>query len=159
MGNPSATRMSIYASLILVFSPPLSSLSRKWWAWQDLNLWPRAYQARALTNWATGPLVSNTQPLSLVPYSRGSCLSVFGVGVLLSPFMVEARGLEPRTCSLQSCRSTSWAIPPLDSPSILPLSPKSYLLLLARAYSHHLAVLSFRAALSLYFHINQKPLV
>ena len=25
------------------------------WVWQDLNLWPRAYQARALTNWATGP--------------------------------------------------------------------------------------------------------
>jgi len=23
---------------------------RKWWAWEDLNLRPHAYQARALTN-------------------------------------------------------------------------------------------------------------
>ncbi len=28
----------------------------KWWARQDLNLRPHAYQACALTNWATGPL-------------------------------------------------------------------------------------------------------
>lgn len=27
----------------------------KWWARQDLNLRPHAYQACALTNWATGP--------------------------------------------------------------------------------------------------------
>ena len=26
------------------------------WAWQDLNLWPCAYQAHALTSWATGPI-------------------------------------------------------------------------------------------------------
>ena len=25
------------------------------WAWEDLNLWPHAYQACALTSWATGP--------------------------------------------------------------------------------------------------------
>jgi hypothetical protein len=34
---------------------PLSQLSygpemRRWWAWEDLNLRPHAYQARALTN-------------------------------------------------------------------------------------------------------------
>ena len=34
-----------------------------WWAWQDLNLWPHAYQACALTNWATGPHASNTHKL------------------------------------------------------------------------------------------------
>ena len=28
-----------------------------WWAWVDLNYWPHAYQACALTNWATGPPV------------------------------------------------------------------------------------------------------
>lgn len=28
----------------------LCSLKRKWWAWEDLNLRPHAYQARALTN-------------------------------------------------------------------------------------------------------------
>ena len=27
----------------------------QWWAWLDLNQWPRPYQGRALTNWATGP--------------------------------------------------------------------------------------------------------
>ena len=27
-----------------------------WWAWEDLNFRPHAYQACALTNWATGPL-------------------------------------------------------------------------------------------------------
>ena len=26
-----------------------------WWAWEDLNFRPHAYQACALTNWATGP--------------------------------------------------------------------------------------------------------
>ena len=31
-------------------------LRAKWWARQDLNLRPHAYQACALTNWATGPL-------------------------------------------------------------------------------------------------------
>jgi len=25
-------------------------VSRRWWAWEDLNLRPHAYQARALTN-------------------------------------------------------------------------------------------------------------
>ena len=29
---------------------------RKWWAWMDLNHRPHAYQACALTSWATGPL-------------------------------------------------------------------------------------------------------
>src|ERR1700744_5330310 len=29
--------------------------SIKWWAWEDLNFRPHAYQARALTNGATSP--------------------------------------------------------------------------------------------------------
>ena len=29
----------------------------QWWARQDLNLRPHAYQACALTNWATGPFI------------------------------------------------------------------------------------------------------
>ena len=33
----------------------LTSLDRKWWAWVDSNHRPRAYQARALTSWATSP--------------------------------------------------------------------------------------------------------
>ena len=31
-------------------------IEEKWWAWQDLNLRPHAYQACALTNWATSPI-------------------------------------------------------------------------------------------------------
>ena len=31
--------------------------SKLWWAWVDLNHRPHAYQACALTNWATGPLL------------------------------------------------------------------------------------------------------
>jgi hypothetical protein len=31
-------------------SPTLSSSREKWWAWEDLNFRPHAYQARALTN-------------------------------------------------------------------------------------------------------------
>ena len=27
-----------------------------WWAWEDLNFRPHAYQACALTSWATGPI-------------------------------------------------------------------------------------------------------
>ena len=30
-------------------APPKAALN-KWWAWEDLNLRPHAYQARALTN-------------------------------------------------------------------------------------------------------------
>ena len=32
---------------------------RSWWAWQDSNLWPCAYQAHALTSWATRPVVKS----------------------------------------------------------------------------------------------------
>ena len=35
---------------------PASKLYR-WWAWVDSNYRPHAYQACALTNWATGPQV------------------------------------------------------------------------------------------------------
>ena len=35
-------------------SPTLATLF--WWVWEDLNLRPHAYQACALTNWATNPL-------------------------------------------------------------------------------------------------------
>ena len=34
-----------------------TKLTHLWWAWVDLNYRPHAYQACALTNWATGPLV------------------------------------------------------------------------------------------------------
>ena len=37
------------------FLCPFCSLTAVWWAWEDSNLRPRAYQARALTTWATSP--------------------------------------------------------------------------------------------------------
>ena len=35
----------------------------KWWAKKDLNFRPHAYQARALTNWATSPLNLRCHPV------------------------------------------------------------------------------------------------
>ena len=35
----------------------LCAFQSEWWVWQDLNLWPHAYQACALTNWATDPQI------------------------------------------------------------------------------------------------------
>ena len=45
---------------------------RCWWAWVDSNYRPHAYQACALTNWATGPwaLHERQADLSLNPGSR-----------------------------------------------------------------------------------------
>ena len=42
--------------------PHFSFDKKWWWAWQDLNLRPHAYQACALTNWATSPH-KKTNPL------------------------------------------------------------------------------------------------
>ncbi len=39
----------------LGIKPRQNYYSKAWWAWLDLNQWPCAYQAHALTNWATGP--------------------------------------------------------------------------------------------------------
>ena len=43
-----------------LFSDHCAALLR-WWAREDLNLRPHAYQARALTNWATSPLRGSNQ--------------------------------------------------------------------------------------------------
>ena len=61
----------------------VKSFFRKWWAWLDSNRWPCAYQAHALTNWATRPTK-----------------------------LVELRRVELLTYSLQSYRSTNWATAP-----------------------------------------------
>ena len=34
----------------LSYGPVLNGAGAKWWAWEDLNFRPHAYQARALTN-------------------------------------------------------------------------------------------------------------
>ena len=43
--------------LINWYSPDLF-MRDTWWARGESNHWPRPYQGRALTNWATGPKVS-----------------------------------------------------------------------------------------------------
>lgn len=74
--------------------PRCSGCYRKgWWAWLDSNQRPHAYQACALTNWATGPV--------------GYPWTLFSSGPL-----VEVNGFEPLTFCLQSRRSTNWAKPP-----------------------------------------------
>ena len=45
-------RQSRYWSFLCLLS---CSQESKWWAWEDSNLRPHAYQACALTTWATSP--------------------------------------------------------------------------------------------------------
>ena len=59
-----------------------------WWAWVDLNHRPHAYQACALTTWATGP------------YNHYYSL-------------MEPSGIEPLTSCVQGRRSPSWAKAPI----------------------------------------------
>ena len=47
-----ARRSSVLPELILAGGVPSEAAERSegWWAWEDLNFRPHAYQARALTN-------------------------------------------------------------------------------------------------------------
>ena len=57
----------------LLATPQKSKFTGYWWAWEDLNLRPHAYQACALTNWATSPrkvcLENQTFPVNTCPSS------------------------------------------------------------------------------------------
>ena len=79
----------------------------EWWAWLDSNQWPRAYQARALTNWATGPCWLIVDGVWLIVAYQLSTRDY-------QLKMVEVNGFEPLTFCLQSRRSTNWAKPPLE---------------------------------------------
>ena len=72
------------------------SQESKWWAWEDSNLRPHAYQACALTTWATSPF----------DFRRPVVVSVFRRPV------VEMRRIELLTPCLQGRCSPSWATPP-----------------------------------------------
>ena len=72
------------------------SQESKWWAWEDSNLRPHAYQACALTTWATSPC----------QFRRPVVVSVFRRPV------VEMRRIELLTPCLQGRCSPSWATPP-----------------------------------------------
>ena len=92
-------RFSRYISL-----PALSLLT--WWARVDSNHRPRAYQARALTTWATSPF-----PWLLLFTSWVSSGSQFTSFVRFTE-LVEIKGIEPLTPCLQGRCSPSWAKPP-----------------------------------------------
>ena len=78
------------------------SQESKWWAWEDSNLRPHAYQACALTTWATSPF----------DFRRPVVVSVFRRPV------VEMRRIELLTPCLQGRCSPSWATPPYFNLSI-----------------------------------------
>ena len=76
---------------------PISRLT--WSVWMDSNHRPHAYQACALTTWATDRF------LSVVPRSFPSWFRWFHR-------LVEMMGFEPMTPCLQGRCSPSWATPP-----------------------------------------------
>ena len=77
----------------------ITSVKRKiWWAQEDSNLRPHAYQACALTTWATSPF----------DFRRPVVVSVFR-----RP-LVEMRRIELLTPCLQGRCSPSWATPPYE---------------------------------------------
>ena len=58
---------------------PTELCPRYWWVWEDLNLRPHAYQACALTSWATNPdsLLKRILPsLKLLPHLFSLPISV-----------------------------------------------------------------------------------
>ena len=71
-----------------------------WSVWVDSNHRPRAYQARALTTWATDR------------YCSGSLSDPCLPGESLDSLLVEMMGIEPMTPCLQGRCSPSWATPP-----------------------------------------------
>ena len=78
-----------------------SSQSVLWWSvWVDSNHRPRAYQARALTTWATDR------------YCSGSLSDPRLPGEPFDSLLVEMMGIEPMTPCLQGRCSPSWATPP-----------------------------------------------
>ena len=70
-----------------------------WSVWVDSNHRPRAYQARALTTWATDRYCSGSLSDPCLPGE-------------VSFTLVEMMGIEPMTPCLQGRCSPSWATPP-----------------------------------------------
>ena len=108
-----------------------------WWAWEDSNLRPYAYQAYALTTWATSPRRRKVRfvpfpakaenfthflapPLHSKPASLGfeMILAFLDVGFLCPSPLVEMRRIELLTPCLQGRCSPSWATPPYFNLSI-----------------------------------------
>jgi hypothetical protein len=92
---------------------------KSWWVEEDLNLRPRAYQARALTTWATDPIFwpvlgfahnRLVEPLDL-PRQIVSAQKAMG-DAKARRVLVEPIGIEPMTSWMQIRRSPSWAKAP-----------------------------------------------
>ena len=80
-------------------APLLGAAARRWSVWVDSNHRPRAYQARALTTWATDRYCSGSLSDPCLPGE-------------VSFTLVEMMGIEPMTPCLQGRCSPSWATPP-----------------------------------------------
>ena len=93
----------IFHSSFFIFHSSFAELPRLWSVWMDSNHRPHAYQACALTTWATNRFL----------HSLG-----IGSNHLLPRFgsrhcrVVEMMGFEPMTPCLQGRCSPSWATPP-----------------------------------------------
>ena len=103
-----------YCSVFKVQSQLLRSC---WWAWEDSNLRPYAYQAYALTTWATSPCCQGVGRWKLPPPKLSSRPQATLKFSLLSFFfkrkkVVEMRRIELLTPCLQGRCSPSWATPP-----------------------------------------------
>ena len=94
-----------------------------WSVWMDSNHRPRAYQARALTTWATNRysvlILSHLSArvlltlLSLVhSFSYEFRVMSYGVAFKQVWTLVEMMGFEPMTPCLQGRCSPNWATPP-----------------------------------------------
>ena len=97
-----SVRFYSFSSLYSIFNEhKLSTLLVDWSVWMDSNHRPRAYQARALTTWATDRFFS---VFRFVPFSP-----ILGLNFR---WVVEMMGFEPMTPCLQGRCSPSWATPP-----------------------------------------------
>ena len=119
---------------VSISSPSRFRFGNEWWAWEDSNLRPYAYQAYALTTWATSPRRRKVRfvpfpakaenfthflapPLHSKPASLGfeMILAFLDVGFLCPSPLVEMRRIELLTPCLQGRCSPSWATPPYQS--------------------------------------------
>ena len=94
-----------------------------WSVWMDSNHRPRAYQARALTTWATNRysvlILPIFPPVCYSLYSRSFTHLVMSLELWVMELrsselerLVEMMGFEPMTPCLQGRCSPNWATPP-----------------------------------------------
>ena len=71
--SPQLIIRSMYSDFLFSFMLSFDCIAgQEWRVWQDLNLWPHAYQACALTNWATDPQIHLYEEQLVVDSYRSS---------------------------------------------------------------------------------------